>query len=173
MKRLTIKLILGLLLSLLFTLPSLGDSTTKDLTIKKGNTMIEQNSTLAPFTLNDQFGNEHNVTKMPKLLICSFGKTSGTLIGSYFNAQSEDYLTQHNIKLMADVSGVPSLLRKAIIIPKMKKNSFSILLITDKEFSKPFPQQDDSLTVLKIEGDVVQEISFVHDESTLKEAIEG
>jgi len=168
MKRLTKKLILGLLLSLLFTASSLGNSYTN-----KGYKMIEQNSTIEPFALNDQFGEEQNLTQMPKLLICSFGKASGTLISSYFNAQNSDYLAKNSIKLMADVSGVPSLLRKTIIVPKMKKNSFSILLITDKEFGKQFPQQDDSLTVLKIEENMVKEISFASDESALKQAIEG
>lgn len=134
--------------------------------------MIEQNSTIQPFTLNDQFGKEHNINTLPKLLICSFGKETGKLISSYFNAQSSDYLAQHDIKLLADVSGVPSILRKTIIIPKMKKNSFEILLSTEKDFSKQFPTQDDQLTVLKIEGDAVKEILFVGDELKLKETIE-
>jgi len=139
---------------------------------KKGLSMIEQNSTIQPFTLNDQFGKEHNINTLPKLLICSFGKETGKLISSYFNAQSSDYLAQHDIKLLADVSGVPSILRKTIIIPKMKKNSFEILLSTEKDFSKQFPTQDDQLTVLKIEGNVVKEILFVGDELKLKETIE-
>jgi hypothetical protein len=98
MKRLTIKLISRLLLSLLFTLPSFGDSYTT-----KGDRMIEQNSTIEPFTLNDQFGKEHTLEKMPKLLIFSFGKETGKLISNYFNAQDADYLRKHDIKLMADV----------------------------------------------------------------------
>lgn len=135
--------------------------------------MIEQNSTLAPFNLSDQFGKEHNLTQMPKLLICSFGKESGKLISNYFNAQEGDYLETNNIKLMADIAGVPSLLRKTIIIPKMKKYNFEILLSTDSDFSNNFPKKEDSLTVLKLEGDKVVEILFVVDEVSLKEAIEG
>ena len=168
MKRLTTKLLLSLLLLLLFTLPSLGDSYNT-----KGYKMIEQNSTIAPFTLNDQFGKEHNLTQMPKLLICSFGKDTGKLISDYFNAQSSDYLESNEIKLMADVSGVPSLLRKTIIVPKMKKYNFEILLSTDSDFSNNFPKKEDSLTVLKLDGDKVVEILFVADEAGLKEAIEG
>ena len=168
MRNLTIKLTLGLLLSLLFTMPSLGESYTK-----QGARMIELNSTIAPFKLNDQFGEESNVEKMPKLLICSFGKESGKLISSYFNAQSADYLTSYDIKLMADVAGVPSLLRKTIILPKMKKYGFKILVSTEPEFMKQFPQQEDKLTLLKFNGDVVNEIVFVSNEAELKEAIEG
>ncbi|MCK5855244.1 MAG: hypothetical protein KAG56_08475 [Sulfurovaceae bacterium] len=168
MKRLTIKLILGLLLSLLFTLPSLSQSDTK-----KGLSMIEQNSTIQPFTLNDQFGKEHNINTLPKLLICSFGKETGKLISSYFNAQSSDYLAQYDIKLMADVSSVPSLLRSTFIMPKMKKYSFEILISTDSKFSKLFPREEDKLTVIKLENGVVQEIIFVGNEVGLKETIEG
>ena len=168
MKRLTIKLILGLLLSLLFTLPSLGDSYTN-----KGYTMIEQNSTVEPFTLNDQFGKEHHLEQMPKLLICSFGKETGKLISNYFNAKDANYLIEHDIKLMADVSSVPSLLRGTFILPKMKKYSFEILISSDSKFSKRFPREENKLTVLKIENGVVQEIIFVADEAGLKESIEG
>ena len=168
MKRLTIKLIRGLLLLLLFTMPSLGDSYTK-----KGYKMIEQNSTIEPFTLNDQFGEEHRLEQMPKLLICSFGKETGKLISNYFNAQDANYLTKHNIKLMADVSSVPSLLRGTFILPKMKKYSFEILISTESKFSEQFPREEDKLTLLKLENGVVQEIVFVADEAGLKESIEG
>jgi len=168
MKRLTIKLIRGLLLLLLFTMPSLGDSYTK-----KGYRMIEQNSTIEPFTLNDQFGEEHRLEQMPKLLICSFGKETGKLISNYFNAQDANYLTKHNIKLIADVSSVPSLLRGTFILPKMKKYSFEILISTESKFSEQFPREEDKLTVLKLENGVVQEITFVADEAGLKESIEG
>ena len=167
MKRLTRKLILGLLLSLLFTLASFGES------YIKGEIMIEQNSTIETFTLNDQFGVEHTIEQMPKLLICSFGKESGKLISSYFNEQGADYLTDNNISLMADVSGVPSLLRKTIIIPKMKKYTFNILVSTESDFMKQFPKQEDMLTVLKIENNIVQDIVFVGNGSSLKEVIEG
>ena len=138
-----------------------------------GDNMIEQNSTIEPFTLNDQFGNEHNLSTLPKLLICSFGKESGTLISNYFNRQESNYLSQYDIVLIADVSGVPSLLRKTIIVPKMKKNSFSILLSTESNFMKEFPKKEDSLTILKLDNGVVKETVFVADEVGLKESIEG
>ena len=168
MKCLTIKLILGLLLSLLLTLPSLGDSYTN-----KGYKMIEQNSTVEPFTLNDQFGEKHSLEKMPKLLICSFGKETGKLISNYFNAQDANYLTTHEIKIIADVSGVPSLLRSTFILPKMKKYSFEILIATESNFSEQFPQKEDELTILKLENGTVQEVLFVADEAQLKQSIEG
>ena len=167
MKCLLIRCIWVLFLSLLFTLPSVGDSY-----IKKGYKMIEQNSTIEPFTLNDQFGKEHTLEKMPKLLICSFGKETGTLISNYFNAQDSDYLTKHDIKLMADVSSVPSLLRSTFIIPKMKNYNFEILLSTESQFSKLFPREDEKLTVLKIENDRVQDIIFISNETELKDTIE-
>jgi len=167
MKRLTIKLILRLLLSLLFTLSSLGNSYTN-----KGHTMIEQNSTIDPFTLNDQFGKEHTLETMPKLLICSFGKDTGVLISNYFNAQGAEYLEKHDIKLLADVSSVPSLLRKTFILPKMKKYSFEVLISTDSKFSELFPKEEDKLTVLKLENGVVKKIVYVANEAELKKSIE-
>jgi histidinol phosphatase-like PHP family hydrolase len=167
MKRLILKLIESLLLSLFFVMPSLGESN-----IPTGDRMIEKNSTIAPFTLNDQFGEEHSITQMPKLLICSFGKESGKLISSYFNQQSNNYLESNNIKLMADVSGVPSLLRKTIIFPKMKKYGFKILVSTESSFMKQFPTQEDKLTVLKLDNGTVTDILFVDDEMALKEVIE-
>ncbi len=168
MKSLTTKLILGLLLSLLFTLPSLGDSYKT-----KVHKMIEQNSTIEPFTLNEQFGKEHTLENMPKLLICSFGKDTGVLISNYFNAQDTDYLAKYNVKLMADVSSVPSLLRSTFILPKIKKYNFEILISTDSKFSELFPREEDKLTVLKLENGVVQETIFIRNEAELKEIIEG
>jgi len=135
--------------------------------------MIELNTALETFTLNDQFGERYKIETMPKLLICSFGKESGKLISNYFNAQDANYLEAHNIRLFADVAGIPSLLRKTLILPKMKKYNFKILLSDDADFSKQFPREDDSLTILRIENNVVTSISFVKDEATLKASIEG
>jgi len=168
MKSLTTKLILGLLLSLLFTLPSLSQSDEQ-----KGFLMIEQNSTINPFTLNDQFGKEHTLSTLPKLLIFSFGKETGKLISSYFNAQDADYLARNDIKLIADVSSVPSLLRSTFILPKMKKYSFEILISTQSDFSDQFPRKEDGLTVIKLENGVVESITFVGNETELKGSIEG
>jgi len=134
--------------------------------------MIDINATIEPFTLNDQFGVEHNIEVRPKFLICSFGKSTGKLISSYFDAKDKEYLNKYDIELLADVSGVPSLLRKTIVIPKMKKYSFEILLSDDKKFSKNFPQKEDNLTVIKMENGVVKNIIYCSDEDELKDAIE-
>jgi len=128
---------------------------------------------MQPFTLKDQFGKEHTVTTMPKIMIISFGKETGQLISSYFNELGSEYLTNHDIKLIADVSGVPSLLRKTIIVPKMKKYNFEILLSTDKSFTEQFPKKDDKLTVLKIENNKIIDTIFVDSEAMLKGVIEG
>jgi len=128
---------------------------------------------MQPFTLKDQFGKEHTVTTMPKIMVISFGKETGQLISSYFNELGSEYLTKHDIKLIADVSGVPSLLRKTIIVPKMKKYNFEILLSTDKSFTEQFPKKDDKLTVLKIENNKIVDTIFVDSEAMLKGVIEG
>ena len=135
--------------------------------------MIDINATIEPFTLQDQFGTEHNIQVRPKILICSFGKNSGKLISDYFGSRESDYLTKYDIELIADVSGVPSLLRKTIIVPKMKKYSFEILLSSDKAFSKQFPEKEDNLTILKLENGTVKEIIYASDEDELRDAIEG
>jgi hypothetical protein len=134
--------------------------------------MIDINATIEPFTLNDQFGVEHNIQIRPKILICSFGKSTGKLISSYFNARDKEYLNKYDIELMADVSGVPSLLRKTIIVPKMKKYSFEILLSNDKTFSNEFPQKEDNLTIIKMKNGVVTEIIYCSNEDELRDAIE-
>ncbi len=135
--------------------------------------MIDINATVEPFVLQDQFGVEHNIQVRPKILICTFGKSTGKLISDYFGKQGSDYLTQHDIELIADVSGVPSFLRKTIIVPKMKKYNFEILLSSEKSFSQQFPEKEDNLTILKLENGVVKEIVYAKDEDELKDAIEG
>ena len=135
--------------------------------------MIDINTTIEPFILEDQFGTQHNIQVRPKILICSFGKNTGQLISEYFGEKGKDYLNQYDIELIADVSHVPSLLRKTMIIPKMKKYSFEILLSSDKTFSEQFPHKEENLTILKLENGVVKEIIYAKDADELKDAIEG
>ncbi len=128
---------------------------------------------MQPFKLNDQFGKEHSVESMPKIIVVSFGKDTGELIGNYFNGQDDNYLEKYDIKVIADVSGVPSILRKTIIVPKMKKYNFEILLSTDKEFTNQFSKKDGKLTVIKIENNQIIDTIFVDSQEMLKGVIEG
>ena len=134
--------------------------------------MIDINTTIEPFILKDQFGIEHNVEVRPKILICSFGKNTGKLISEYFGKVDKDYLIKYDIEMIADVSSIPSFLRKTIILPKMKKYNFEILLSTDKAFMKAFPTKEDNLTIIRMKNGVVTEITFASDEYELKDAIE-
>ena len=135
--------------------------------------MIDINTTIEPFILNDQFGIEHNIEVRPKILICSFGKKTGKLISRYFGEKDKDYLIKYDIEMIADVSAIPSILRRTILLPKMKKYNFEILLSTDKTFTKEFPTKEDNLTVIRMKNGVVTEITFASDEYELKDAIEG
>ena len=135
--------------------------------------MIDINTTIEPFILNDQFGIEHNIEVRPKILICSFGKNTGKLMSRYFGAEDKDYLTKYDIEMIADVSAIPSFLRKTIILPKMKKYNFEILLSTEKTFTKKFPIKEDNLTIIRMKNGVVTEITFASDEDELRDAIEG
>jgi len=90
------------------------------------------------FTLPDQFNKSHSLTNDTKRVIFVFAKSTGHTVREYLKKQSKDYLPKRNTLFVADISGMPAVIRNTFALPDFKKSPYSVLLIYDKKLAKQF-----------------------------------
>ena len=131
---------------------------------------IEQS--VMPLDVQDQFG-KHTVLKvMPKTLIMVFEKGTSATVNEYLATQDKGYLKKNNAVFVADISQMPNFIAESFALPKMRKYSHTILLIRDEEQGLRFPAQEEKITVMKFQDNVLTQIVFISTEAELKHAIE-
>lgn len=128
--------------------------------------------TVSPIEVNDQFGKHHVLKMMPRTLIMAFDKGTGTTVNEYLAAQDKGYLDKHGAAFIADISQMPRFVTEMFALPKMRKYPHTVLLIEDEEQGLKYPYQEDKITMMTFEGNVLKSIDFVTTAAELKKAIE-
>ena len=120
------------------------------------------------FGITDQFGDTGRVDYRDELVIMTFEKGVSGDLNSYLKEKKSDYLPTNNVKYIADISGMPSIITKMFALPKMKKYKYNIYLIHEEEEGKPFVRKDDMVTVFRLKNYKIESIDYM----TPKEVID-
>ncbi len=125
-----------------------------------------------PLDLNDQFGKKIALKTMPKTLVMAFEKETSATVNDCLGKQNGNYLPDHHVAYIADISSMPTFIAEAFALPKMRKYPYTVLLIRDEETGLKFPAQEGKITVLRFEKNTLKAIEYVTTADELKAAIE-
>ncbi|WP_299978582.1 FAD/FMN-containing dehydrogenase [uncultured Pseudoteredinibacter sp.] len=109
----------------------------------------------------DQFDKKHKINNQDKLLLISFDKKVSEQVHEFLSTQEKDFLSKHNARYIADISGMPSLISKMFALPKMRDYTYTLLLIKDKVLAERLSPSEDKLLVFRLENGNIQEIKFI------------
>lgn len=124
--------------------------------------------TLSPLQLKDQFGNEHVVTISTRRLYFTHDMAGGKLLKAVLGDKGQAILDAQQAMAIADVSGMPSMVRSMMAMPAMKKRSYKIGVDEAGNVSAGLQRQPDQVTVIDLDQFVVQAVHFAADEKSLK-----
>ncbi len=122
--------------------------------------------------LEDQFGKKSTLRVMPKTLIMVFEKGTSAIANDYLAMQEKGYLEKNNAGLIADISQMPNFVAESFALPKMRKYPHTVLLIRDEEQGLQFQGEEEKITVMKFQDNVLTKIEFISSALELKKAIE-
>ncbi len=130
--------------------------------------------TRVELTLPDQFDTPHTIGPEVETLILAFSKGSGGTVRGYLDRQAEGYLAAHKAVFIADISPFPVVLRNTIALPKLRKSSYSTLLLYEEQMSKALKKsgQGDAITIAKLVGNVVQSVAYIKTQDELARVFE-
>jgi len=144
--------------------------------IEKGSIApaIEIGKKFEPGTLKDQFGKEGTVDENSEKVIMVFAKSTGHLVKEFLNTKPENYLDEHKVIFIADVSKMPSMIFKYAALPDLQKHKYPIYLILDESISQKFKNDKykDYVMVIDLDHSIVKEVEFVTTAKDLEEAID-
>ncbi len=111
------------------------DPTRYSLTVTPEDKPFGIGSTIA-FTLPDQFDRPQHLSADTQKLIFVFTKPTGHIFRSWMAYHdTADYLAQHKITAVADVSAMPTVILNTFAMPDFRKSKYSIELIYDKQMA--------------------------------------
>ena len=130
---------------------------------------LNEGSTIS-FTLPDQFDKAHTLNSDTKTLIIVFAKATGHTIKEFLKKQDSDYLAKRDTLFVADISPMPTVIRNTFALPDLKKSSYSVLLIYDKNIAKQLKNEKeaDKIAVVTLENGVVKTVKYITTEEELK-----
>ena len=145
------------------------DPTKYSATATKG---LSVGSTLA-FTLPDQFDKTSTLTNDTKKVIFVFAKATGHTVREFLKKQDKNYLPSRNTLFVADVSGMPTVIRNTFALPDFRKSPYSVLLIYDKAIAKSYKNKKDAdkITIVTLENRKITNIQTLTTEDELKKAL--
>lgn len=127
---------------------------------------------LDSFKYETPTGREMKIPKKTKLVIVAFEKDTGALVNEYLNTQNPFYLPKNNSVFIADINKMPSVITNMFALPKLQKYKHLIYLHYGDKFQNTVPNKEQKITLLRVDGSKIKEISFISSVSELKAAIE-
>jgi hypothetical protein len=127
---------------------------------------------LDSFKYETPTGREMKIPKKTKLVIVAFEKDTGALVNEYLNTQNPFYLPKNNSVFIADINKMPAVITNMFALPKLQKYKHLIYLHYGEEFQNTVPNKEQKITLLRVDGSKIKEISFISSVSELKAAIE-
>ncbi|MEA3433869.1 MAG: hypothetical protein U9R13_04755 [Campylobacterota bacterium] len=122
------------------------------------------------FTLPDQFDKAHTLTTDTKTLVLVFAKATGHTVKEFLKKQDSDYLAKRDTLFVADISPMPTVIRNTFALPDLKKSTYSVLLIYDKNIAKQLKNEAEAekIAVVTLENGVVKAVKYIDSEEELK-----
>ena len=92
-------------------------------------------STMA-YRLPDQFGKAHDSSDETRTIAFAFSKNAGHILRNMMEKKPAGYLQKHRAVLIADISGMPTVIQNLFALPDLRKSSYTMLLIYDKAMAQ-------------------------------------
>lgn len=120
-------------------------------------------------TLPDQFDAAHTIAADTTTLIMAFSKGSGSIVRGYLDTQPGSFLSDHKTVFIANISPIPVVIRNTLALPKLRKSSYSVLLLYEESMADALmnKEQSENIAVVTLESNVVQGIQYAANEADL------
>ncbi len=107
--------------------------------------------TFVGFSTKDQHDKPYTYEGGARTVVVAFEMGTGKSANAFFEKQPADFLNQHQAIYLSNIYGMPGIAR-AFALPKMKKYPHRILIADAEGFLARYPEKDDHLTVLSLDG---------------------
>jgi len=127
--------------------------------------------TLPAARFDDQHGRTHILHEQVRVVVFSRDMEAGDVIKAAFRDDGGALLGATGAVYIADVSGMPSMIRRMFALPKMRQRPYPMLLDVDGDDTARFPTRDGQATVLVLEKLRITNVQHHPDAIGLRDAL--
>jgi hypothetical protein len=130
--------------------------------------------TLPAARFDDQHGRTHLLHERVRAIVFSRDMEAGDVIKAALgNGDGARLLGEAGAVYVADVSGMPGVIRRMFALPKMRQRPYAMLLDTDGDTTARFPSRSGQATVIVLERLRVTNVQYLPDAIGLRAALVG
>jgi len=113
---------------------------------------VSVGDTIPQFNIKDQNGVEHQIKPTTKKIVFVFKKATGHIAKDFFQKKGKKFLEDNNILFVADVSGMPTII-KYFVLP-IKGYDYPILTLDDEDVASKYKDEkyEDKIMVITLEN---------------------
>jgi len=122
---------------------------------------------------DDQHGRTHTLHGHVRVIVFSRDMEAGDVIKAALSEDGARVLGDAGAVYVADVSGMPAVIRRVFALPRMRARGYPMLLDTEGEVTARFPARAGQATVLVLENLRVTTVQHHPDAVGLRDALTG
>jgi hypothetical protein len=126
-----------------------------------------------PIELKDQHDQTHSIGPDTRLLLFTTGMKGGAVVREVLDQEAPDYLASNNAAFVSNISGMPRFIASTVALPSMRGHKYPIILDRSGDTTRRLPSQEDSATLIRLQGLQIQSIEFTKSSQAVREAIHG
>jgi len=121
------------------------------------------------FVLPDQFGKAHKLDPQTRTMVFAFTKATGHIIKEALADTNDADLQKQGAVVVADISGMPTVIQNMFALPDLRKSAYTMLLIYDKQMAARLKegQATDKVILVRLKDQTVQKIEHAQNAKEL------
>ena len=124
-------------------------------------------------TLENQHGKPTTINNQTQRVLFTAdmggGKVVRALLDEHQNAA--ELLVATNAVYLSDVSGMPSLIRKMMALPAMRKRPYPIMLDIEGDVTALLPRQAEAVTLIELNRSKIMGVKYITSPNQLRKAL--
>ena len=128
-------------------------------------------STLPALSLQDQWGRSHALGPGTRFVLFSRDMAGGGVLQEALAEDGAALLEAARAVYVADVSGMPGIIRSVIAKPRMRRRGYPVLLDESGDATAGFPHVEGRATLLALDGLRIERVEHFDSAAALRAAL--
>jgi hypothetical protein len=129
-------------------------------------------SRIAPFSVEDQYGEMHAIDGSVRAILLGRDMGASDILEDALAESGRELLTRTGTVYIADVSRMPSFIRRWIAEPKMRRRGYPMLLDRDGDATKELPNEKGKATLIQLDQLEIVKVRYFESSGDLRSALD-
>jgi len=132
---------------------------------------VEPGHPLPGLQLKNQHDQDWRIAPDTKLVLFAAGRKASNLMQTVLAPQPQGFLARRHAVYLADMSKMPGFITRTFALPSLRELNFEVGVSMDEKTLAGWPQQDDAVTLIRLDQGRVVSHEYLSTEAQLKAAL--